>query len=122
MKLFQNLTSGFREEDFLRKSLCPYSARSPHSPEPCFGTNQNFADTVWKGLSKEHSYEIISKSVHQFLRRFLNCLKKSIWLPWQPEILMESNSLDIFESDLRRNIPAEFGPILPAFWEEEMFK
>ena len=35
VKLFQNLTSGFRE-DFLRiSSSCPYSARSPHSPEPC---------------------------------------------------------------------------------------
>ena len=33
-KLFQNLTSGFGE-DFLRISSCPYSARSPHSPEPC---------------------------------------------------------------------------------------
>ena len=29
VKLFQNLTSGFREEDFLRISSCPYSARSP---------------------------------------------------------------------------------------------
>ena len=28
-KLFQNLTSGFEEEDFLRISSCPYSARSP---------------------------------------------------------------------------------------------
>ena len=35
VKLFQNLTSGFGEEDFLRISSCPYSARSPHSTEPC---------------------------------------------------------------------------------------
>ena len=35
VKLFQNLTGGFEEEDFLRISSCPYSARSPHSPEPC---------------------------------------------------------------------------------------
>ena len=34
MKLFQNLTSGFGENSFLRISLCPYSAKSPHSPEP----------------------------------------------------------------------------------------
>ena len=33
--LFQNRTSGFREEDFVRISSCPYSARSSHSPEPC---------------------------------------------------------------------------------------
>ena len=32
-KLFQNLTSGFGEEDFLRISSCSYSARGP--PEPC---------------------------------------------------------------------------------------
>ena len=34
VKLFQNLTIGFRE-DFLRIFSCPYSARSLHSPEPC---------------------------------------------------------------------------------------
>ena len=44
-KLFQNLTSGFEEEDFLRISSCPYSARSPHSPEPCLWTDQNFANS-----------------------------------------------------------------------------
>ena len=49
MKLFQNLTSGFREEDFLRISSCPYSARSPHSPEPCLWTDQNFGTISEKG-------------------------------------------------------------------------
>ena len=34
VKLFQNLTSSFRVEDFLRISICPYSAGRPHSPEP----------------------------------------------------------------------------------------
>ena len=43
VKLFQNLTSGFGE-DFLRISSCPYSARSPNSPEPCLWTDQNFAN------------------------------------------------------------------------------
>ena len=43
-KLFQNLTSGFKEEDFLRIYSCPYSAKSPHSPEPCLWTDQNFAN------------------------------------------------------------------------------
>ena len=42
-KKFQNLTSGFRE-DFLRISSCSYSARSPHSQEPCLWTDQNFAN------------------------------------------------------------------------------
>ena len=43
-KLFQNLTSGFKEEDFLRIYSCPYSAKSPHSPKPCLWTDQNFAN------------------------------------------------------------------------------
>ena len=98
LKLFQNLTSSFREEDFLRISTCPYSARSPHSPEPCFWADQNFANNFWKGSPKEHSYEIISKSDQWFQRRrFLkNCLKNSILLPCQPEFLMESNSMNNF--------------------------
>ena len=68
-KLFQNVTSGFEEEDFLRISSCPYSARSPHSPEPCLWTDQNFANKFWKGSPKEHSCEIISKSDQRFRRR-----------------------------------------------------
>ena len=71
VKLFQNLTSGFGEEDFLRIPSCPYSARSPHSPEPCLWMDQNFANTFWKGSPKEHSFEIISKSDLRLLRRFL---------------------------------------------------
>ena len=42
VKLFQNLTSCFGEEDFLRISSCLYSTRSPHSPEPCLLMDQNF--------------------------------------------------------------------------------
>ena len=49
VKLFQNLTSRFREEDFLRISLCTNSANSPHSPEPCLSTDQNFAKSFVKG-------------------------------------------------------------------------
>ena len=98
VKIFQNLTSSFREEDLLRISSCPYSARSSHSPEPCFWADQNFTSTFWKGSPKEHSCEIISKSDQRFQRRrFLkNCLKNSISLPWQPEFLMESNSVNNF--------------------------
>ena len=69
VKLFQNLTSGFREEDFLRISSCPYSARSPHSPEPCLWMDQNFVNNFWKGSPMEHSCEIISKSDQRFRRR-----------------------------------------------------
>ena len=99
------MTSGFGEEDFLRISSCPYSARSPHSPEPCLWMDQNFANNFSKGSPKEHSCEIILKSDQPFLRRrfFKNYLKNSISLPWQPEFLMESNSVNNF---LRR-LPKE---------------
>ena len=74
-----------------------YSARSPYLPQPCFWTNQNFSNNFWKGSPKEHSCEIISKSDQRFQRRFLqNFLKNSISLPWQPEFLMESNSVNNF--------------------------
>ena len=98
VKLFQNLTIGFGEEDFLRISSCPYSAKSPHSPEPCLWMDQNFANNFWKGSPKEHSCEIILKSDQLFLRRrfFKTYLKNSISLPWQPELLMESNSVNKF--------------------------
>ena len=68
-KLFQNLTSAFGEEDFLRISSCPDSERSPHSLEPCLRTDQNFANNFWKGSPKEHSCEIILKSDQWFRRR-----------------------------------------------------
>ena len=68
VKLFQNRTSRFWE-DFLRISSCLYSAKSPHSPEPCLWTDQNFANNFWKGSHKEHSCEIISKSDQRFRRR-----------------------------------------------------
>ena len=97
VKLFQNLTSGFGQEDFLRISSCPYSARSPHSPEPCLRTDQNFMNNFLKKSPKEHACEIISNSDQRFLRRFFkNYLKISISLPWQPEFLMESNSVNNF--------------------------
>ena len=93
VKLFQNLTSGFRE-DLLRNSSFPYSARSPHSPEPCFWEDQNFANNFWKGSWEEHSCVIILKSDQRFQRRryLKNSLKNSISLPW----LMESNSVNNF--------------------------
>ena len=78
-------------------SSCPYSAKSPHSPDPCLWKDQNFANIFWKGSPKEHFCEISSRSDQRFQRRFLkNCLKYSISLPWQTEFLMESNSVNNF--------------------------
>ena len=68
VKLFQILTSSFGE-DFLRTFSCLFSAKvSPHTAA-MFSTDQNFANTFWKGSPKEHSCEIISKSDQGFQRR-----------------------------------------------------
>ena len=43
VKLFPNRTRGIREEEFLRISSCPYSAKSLPPPwRPCFFADQNF--------------------------------------------------------------------------------
>ena len=52
-------------------SSCPYSARTPHSPEPCLSMDQNFANNFWKASTKVHSREIVSKSGQRFQRRRL---------------------------------------------------
>ena len=54
MKLLQNLTSSFREEDFLGIYSCAYSESSPHSPEPCLWMDQNFANKFWERSLMEH--------------------------------------------------------------------
>ena len=86
VKLFQNLTSGFREEDFLRISSCPYSARSPHSTEPCVWMDQNFTNKFFeKGHPRSIPVKLFQNRTRGSRRRFLkNCLKNSISLPWQP--------------------------------------
>ena len=58
------------EKDFLRISSCPFSARSPHSTEPCLWMDYNFANNFRKGSPKEQSYAIISKSDSLFRRTF----------------------------------------------------
>ena len=63
MKLFQNLASGFREEDFfLRICSCPYSESNPHSLEPCLMADRNSANKLTEKSLKEYFCEIISKS------------------------------------------------------------
>ena len=68
-EIFQNLTSGFAE-DSLRIFSWPYSAKSPHTPEPCSLMAQNFAYNFYKGSPKEHSSEILTSgfSIEDFLR------------------------------------------------------
>ena len=58
----QSWTNSDQEQDFLRISSCPYSAKFPYSPEPCSFTDQTFTNNFSKGSPKENSCEIISKS------------------------------------------------------------
>jgi hypothetical protein len=102
VKLFQNLTSGFGEESFWTISSCLYSAKRPHSPEPCLWTDQNFAKNLWKGSHKEHSCEINS----------LVALER----------LYRSNEKKILPSYLR-NTTMKFGKSpVNSFWGEVFLK
>ena len=44
MKLFKNLASNFKEDDFLGTCSCSYGESNPHSQEPCSWIEQNLAD------------------------------------------------------------------------------
>ena len=121
VKLLQNLTSSFGEEDFLRIYSCPYSARSPPFTRAIFLADQNFANNYWKGSPKEHSCEIISKSDQRFQRkRFLkNSLKNQFRCHGNQSFWWNQILWTIFEEDLSRNIPAKFGPNWPSGFGEE---
>ena len=123
VKLFQNLTSSFREEDFLRISSCPYSARSPHSPEPCLWMDQNFANNFWKGSPKEHSCEIFKIGPAVSEKIFKELLKKFNFVAMATRVF---DGIKFCEQFLKRTSQGTFLPSLvqigPAVWEEKMFK
>ena len=89
------------EKNFKEFLWSPHSAKNPPPPsqQPCFLKDQNFAHNFWKGSQKKQSYEIISKSDQRFQRWGLlkNSFRNFIWLPWQPEFLLESNFANIFQ-------------------------
>ena len=58
MKSFQNLTGCFREEEFSRISSWLYGESSPHLPEPCLLTDQNFANNFEKRSPKNFSLKL----------------------------------------------------------------
>ena len=51
VKLFQNLNSSFGEEDFLRISSCPYSARSPPFTRAMFMDRSKFREQFLKRVT-----------------------------------------------------------------------
>ena len=123
VKLFLNLTSHFREEEFIRISSWLHIASSPQSPKPSFLMNQNFATFSKKGHPRDIAVKLrYSKSNQWFQRRrFLkNCLENSLW---QPEFLMKSNSVNTF----LRGPPKEcsckvWSNLAQPLREEEKFK
>ena len=123
VKLFQNLTSGFPGKGFLRISSCPYSARSPHSPEPCSWMDQNFT-LFLKRVTQETFLWNFSKIGPEVPKEkiFKELLKNSILFLWQAEFLMETNSVNNF---LKRTSQGTFLASLvqtgQAVWEK-MFK
>ena len=71
MKLFQNRTGHFGEEDFFRISSCPYSARSPNSPESCLWPIKISQTVFEKGHPKNHSAKFFQNWKSPFTEGFL---------------------------------------------------
>ena len=111
-----------RRRFFSRISSCQYSARSPHSSEPCWWTDQNFACSFLKGSTKEHSCEIISKSDKRFQSRRLlkNCLKIPFRYHGNHSFRWNQILWPVLKEDLPRNNPAKFSPDWPCDWEGEV--
>ena len=109
-KLFQNLTSGFREKSFLRIFSCPYSARSPHSAEPCFWADQNFANIFLKGHPRNIPVKLFQNLTNSFgeedFLRISSC-PYSARSPHSPEpcFWADQDFANIFEKGHQRNIP-----------------
>ena len=108
MKLFYILTSGFGEVFFLRISSCPYSAKKkihpppppPPPPPDGYGFRRiKISQTIFeKGHTRNNPVKLFQIRTNGFTGEDFqkNCLKNSIWLPWQPEFLMDLNSANMF--------------------------
>ena len=122
VKLFQNLTSSFGEEDFLRISSCP--CKKPPFTRVMFRNRSKF-HSFCKGSSKEHSCQIISKSDQWFQRRRFSkdCLNKFHFVAMATKVF---DGIKFCEQSLKRTSQRKFLPSLvkigPTVWEEKMFK
>ena len=113
VKLFQILTSGYREEDFSRISSCPYSTKCLPPHDGHVFRQIKISRTIFeKGSTKEQSCEIISKSDERFQRRRIlknfsevHTVKKPP-PPWRPCFLTDQNFTS-FEKGLTRNNPVK---------------
>ena len=127
VKLFQNLTSSFGEEDFLRISSCPYSARSPHSPEPCLWTDQNFANIFEKGHQRNIPVKLFQNLTSSFVEEDFLRISSCPYLVQEAQIHQShvfgriKFRKTIFEKGHPRNNPAKLFQNLTSGFREEDF-
>ena len=105
-KLKWNPMNYFTEEDFL-SLLKSHSGNKPRQQQPCFLPDQNFFKESRIGPPKEHSCQIIMKSIEPFWRRFLKFYDTSYSennpRPRQPCFLSDQN----FFKESKRGQPME---------------
>ena len=99
-----------------------YSARSPHSPEPCFWTDQNFANNFEKGHPRDIPVKLFQNQTSGFREDFKELLKKFNFVAMATRVF---DGFKFCEQFLKRTSQRTFLPSLvqigPAVWEE-MFK
>ena len=128
VKLFQNLTIRFREEDFLRIPSFLYSASSPHSPEPHFLTDQNFTNSFLKRVTQGTylwNYFTIRPAVSEekIFKEFLHfCIVQEAPIHQSHNFWRIKISQTVFEKGHPRNISVKLfhnptsGPARVAQW------
>ena len=125
VKIFQNLTSSFREE-FLRISSCLYGVNSPRPLEPSFLTDQNFMNNFSKKLPKGYFCEIISKSDQRFeniFQEFPHVLLVQVSPTHQYNDHSRSIILQtLFKKGHPRNISVKFFQNLTCHFKKEFLK
>ena len=114
MKLFQNLTSGFREGDFLRISSCPYGKRSPYALEPCLMTIRISITIFETGYSRNISVKLVQNLTSCFreedsFKKFHVCRVQKAPVHQRHFYRGIKLSPALFEKGHPRNIPAKFG-------------
>ena len=118
VKLFQNRTSGFREEDFFRISSCPYSARSPINQSHVFGRIK-ISRTIFE---KRHPSNIPLKLFRQWFHRrrfFKELLKKFNFIAMATTVLDRIKvCVQFLKRTSQRTFLLSLVQIGPVVWEK----
>ena len=132
VKLFQILTSGLEEEDFLRISSCPYRAKSPPpSPlQPCFYDRSKISQTIFeKGHPRNNPVKLFQNLTsgfrgEEFWRISLKCTQWKMPLPTHMAATFFDGSkfCEQFFKRVTQGILWIYLKIGPAVSEEKIFK